>query len=743
MTKMLKKIILIICTILICMFIGTISSEAITSSQLSTIKSLGRKAIGKTYNIPGYQVAGTNSERIKKLWCVQHNKGTWRAVSPKYTIIYYIEITGRTATLYGASGKIKSSTNNYNAQMAYILSTGVGHGPWEGTTEHQKALWLVWNNFNNSLGGKMPETSVKGVPTNNSIYTKAKKYTTNITNNSIGVTDSTDEESLKQYENGRIGPFEWKFTGNATINSIEDNKGNTLYIYDENGAKTTDLISETKYYIGCDENTTNITNITNITVSIKNTAETPVKSAKIWYLKTEREDIQNLIYSTTSESSTSEDFSYSYKVNQGSIKVIKVDTDTDESLTGMKFSLYYEYENEKKYVTLDGEYVDKYDSDTCDFEIIDSDGLEIKGLKYGKYTITEIEAPEGYELQLQTETCKEIILNGENSKVDVTISNKKYGSLRLIKVDSETGEPIEGIAFRIKDENGEYIKKYTEGQPSEILTTTNINEACSFETNSDGIIELNNIPTGTYSYEEDTNTMINAGYSNEKGESEGTTGEITVVARDNSNNYASVLYNILNSKYFRSKIVKNKLTSIDVAQRIYNAIMELIGSDKDFKLKDENGDYTEDIDLIIERISLNATEINENVMGLDGDTVAQTAVNVANRLYSTKSDVKNVVISNYGNLGGVWNGPLAVSLAARLNAPLLLEYTGTITSETKEEILSYTNLETIYVVSPQGERVTNTLNEIVTKLNELNNNIKTEVITLRKQFKILHKLNCS
>lgn len=739
MTKILKKLIIIISTILICMFIGTISSEAITEGDISNIKKWGRNAIGKTYYIQGYTIAGPSGLINKNFYCVQHNYRVDKN-SPQYRINYYAEITGTTATIYGSNGKIATSTNNCNAQMAYILSKKAGHGTWGNVTYAQQALWLVWNDFTHNLANKMPTTSVSGVSEDNSVYNSAINYANTIKNDSIGVVDITNENNLKKvYENTNIiGPFSWKFTGNAEIEIVgydnNNNSSNELRLYDGLSAKdkslgknvdyTTKLNSETNYYIDCVSS-----DIVKIEVKIKNTARTGVLGAKIWYFattQTKYKHYQNVIFTDTSSTTESQIFKYSYKVNQGSILVKKVDADKDEYLTGMKFTVQ---NSEGKYLTLEGEYVDKYDEATCDFEITDSAGTKIEGLKYDTYTITEKEAPEGYNINLQTDKVKKVTIdtNDSSKEVEVIIENRKYGDLRLIKVDSETGDGIQGIKFKIGvvkgehvDENGktvidvEYIKSYecTEGNPATIETTSNKDEAHLFITNDKGMIELDNIPVGKYTYEEDTASMINAGYLNKDGGSEGTTGEITVIARDSSNNYASVLYNILNSDYFRNEIVSKELTNVELAQRVYNAIMELIGNNQE---NNQEIDLTNYIDLLIERISLANTEINENIRGLNGDNVYETAVNIADNLYSVVANVENVVIfqaspNTYGERG--IDGVPSSTLASIVNAPILLVEQTSIPSVTKAKLKEYKNLKNIYIVGKVDEKVEEELKKL-------------------------------
>lgn len=117
----------------------------------------------------------------------------------------------------------------------------------------------------------------------------------------------------------------------------------------------------------------------------------------------------------------------------------------------------------------------------------------------GTYTVYENGAPQGYTLNLQTERKKDVnVTSGKNELV--TIYNRKYGNLVIQKQDSNYGTNIEaaGFKFEIYIMSGatkNYIKSYIAGSPATITYTTNENEAYKFSTNSQGKIQLNNIPS--------------------------------------------------------------------------------------------------------------------------------------------------------------------------------------------------------------------------------------------------------
>lgn len=165
----------------------------------------------------------------------------------------------------------------------------------------------------------------------------------------------------------------------------------------------------------------------------------------------------------------------------GKIIVTKRDKDTNKVMPGTAIQL------KKENTVISTRTTDV--NGVCTFE----------NLSPGTYTIYESGAPQGYTLNLQTDRTKTVTVTaGENKPV--TIYNRKYGNLVIQKQDSNynTNITVSGFKFKIYIMNGstnKYIKKYTAGSPATIEYTTNEDEAYEFSTNSQGKIQLNNIPS--------------------------------------------------------------------------------------------------------------------------------------------------------------------------------------------------------------------------------------------------------
>lgn len=80
----------------------------------------------------------------------------------------------------------------------------------------------------------------------------------------------------------------------------------------------------------------------------------------------------------------------------------------------------------------------------------------IKGLKPGKYTLTEEIAPEGYILSTETITF-EVKNDGSVTKVVMKNSPEDKTPIYISKQDITTGEEVAGAHLELKDENGEIV----------------------------------------------------------------------------------------------------------------------------------------------------------------------------------------------------------------------------------------------------------------------------------------------
>ncbi|HSP47891.1 MAG TPA: SpaA isopeptide-forming pilin-related protein, partial [Clostridiaceae bacterium] len=136
---------------------------------------------------------------------------------------------------------------------------------------------------------------------------------------------------------------------------------------------------------------------------------------------------------------------------EGTLKITKVDAENSEKvLEGAKFKIVH---NAEKTV---------YERTTNENGI-----LEIK-LPLGEYTISEVEPPKDYEKTDKTWTAnllekdKTVALVITNKMIEVEVvdplpTEDEMGTLKIKKVDKETGAALAGVKFRITDKDGDVV----------------------------------------------------------------------------------------------------------------------------------------------------------------------------------------------------------------------------------------------------------------------------------------------
>ena len=144
-----------------------------------------------------------------------------------------------------------------------------------------------------------------------------------------------------------------------------------------------------------------------------------------------------------------------------SLVVKKVDSVTGEPLVGAKFLV------EKQ----NGEHVGEYTTDNTGTILLPT-------LDPDWYVVRETKAPEGYILD---ETPKTVEVK-TNVPTVVTFENKPLSGIKIVKTDSETGEPLEGVSFAVSKMNGEKIG--------------------TFKTDKEGMIYVSNLEDGYYTVTE-------------------------------------------------------------------------------------------------------------------------------------------------------------------------------------------------------------------------------------------------
>lgn len=196
------------------------------------------------------------------------------------------------------------------------------------------------------------------------------------------------------------------------------------------------------------------------------------KNYPIYYGEARDKESQNYAITVESYSDIIDTFNLNINAFKSSIKLIKIDKETKERLSGVKFNFRYE----------NGANIGTYTTDK-------NGEINIKNLKQGNVIVTEIETKEEYILN-----SKESSINlGYNESVTIEIENEhKKGNLNIYKVDEDNHKIVlEGVKFNLYSHE---LKK--------VVGT--------YKTDKNGEIHIEGLRTGKYSLiEEETNKWYN------------------------------------------------------------------------------------------------------------------------------------------------------------------------------------------------------------------------------------------
>ena len=158
-----------------------------------------------------------------------------------------------------------------------------------------------------------------------------------------------------------------------------------------------------------------------------------------------------------------------------SLEILKLDSVTGDPVKGAKFQIWYGSNH-----TDTGELNDlgTYFSDA-------SGKIILPEIKDGWYKVTELEPASGYAIK--EPATQECFISGGESKV-LTFENTPLSAIIIRKVDSESGQPLEGAWFRIRYLGG------TSGTGGTVVG--------EYKTSSNGTIVATGLKAGTYVCEE-------------------------------------------------------------------------------------------------------------------------------------------------------------------------------------------------------------------------------------------------
>ena len=190
---------------------------------------------------------------------------------------------------------------------------------------------------------------------------------------------------------------------------------------------------------------------------------TAVANEKVAVLYGAGSSMQNFVFLDFEQKTIEASKQFTWEKREGNIEIVKVDQN-GASVEGAEF----------KVVDESGKQVAKQKTNK-------EGKITIKGLPVGKYTVTEISAPEGYILNAETKTVT--VKTGETARIKA-VNEKIIGGLEITKIDEDTKEKIEGVTFEVYNSNKEVIGKITTGKDGK------------------AVLKVDNMANGTYYYKE-------------------------------------------------------------------------------------------------------------------------------------------------------------------------------------------------------------------------------------------------
>ena len=154
---------------------------------------------------------------------------------------------------------------------------------------------------------------------------------------------------------------------------------------------------------------------------------------------------------------------------KGNVELLKLDADSKKPMKNVEFLVKCKsgFDKDKTWTFFTGE-----------------DGkIKLEKFNYGSYSVEEVKTLEGYVLNTKPIEF-EIKENGQKIKLEMT-NDRIKGDMKLLKLDSKTGEPLSNVRFKITG-----------------ITGFNKGEEFKLYSNDYGIVELRDLEYGSYRVDE-------------------------------------------------------------------------------------------------------------------------------------------------------------------------------------------------------------------------------------------------
>ncbi len=317
-----------------------------------------------------------------------------------------------------------------------------------------------------------------------------------------------------------LGPFYVTCSSNGTYNYyIYDGNGNQITTYttcDSNGYPI-DVSGSMGFYIKIPESQLQ-NGISRVKLSATRTVATTIQQDYYvipWYScpYPDGQDIQasGYVYDSTTSSQSSKDVTKSVEWTnfQGGLQIIKQDADDmNVKLPGVEINVRNDSLGYNQTFTTD-----------------ENGEIYVDNLQPGEYIVTEVSNNHYGYTKIESEEVQ--IYAGAFRKYSLT-NEKQTGNLKIEKKDTDNNNVLEGVSFRIKEQQSDqYVIGMQEDESGNLIpittatgtvyfdnmkTTDNPDEATTFVTDENGLIQIHNILIGTYIVEEISVGDHNFGY---------------------------------------------------------------------------------------------------------------------------------------------------------------------------------------------------------------------------------------
>ena len=348
-------------------------------------------------------------------------------------------------------------SNGYPNKSAEQLGAVNKEAAYLGT---QMAVWQTVSGTSYTKGNTFETKKIQPAAgyekvVNNAKQVAAKLLASATYNPTISISDGkVDYDSY--VEMNKIGPFKVKVTGYkyTTFKTSLVNAPEGSYVVDKDNHIRNEYNAGEDVYVLVSKTAAP----KNVTLKV-----TAVANEKVAVLYGAGSSMQNFVFLDLEQKNIEASKQFTWEKREGNIEIVKVDQN-GASVEGAEF----------KVVDESGKQVAKQKTNK-------EGKITIKGLPVGKYTVTEISAPEGYILDAETKTVT--VKTGETARIKA-VNEKIIGGLEIIKIDEDTKEKIEGVTFEVYNSNKEVIGKITTGKDGK------------------AVLKIDNMANGTYYYKE-------------------------------------------------------------------------------------------------------------------------------------------------------------------------------------------------------------------------------------------------